>query len=205
MAASEKSTRSIFSDVRDTLGGLFGGKLDEKHEALVHCMFSLLGAMARSDGVVSTEEANFTNMLDGRVEISPRVRARVASRAFHHRMGARLDLDREILTLLSQYRRGSAEIIKVSPRHCFRLATADAMIRPGEQAVSSRIITLGLGVRTHRTRRASETHHELTPRERQRQAKAIISKLSVLPMKPATASWMRFSDSSCAYTMWPDS
>ena len=28
MAANEKSTRSIFSDVRDTLGGLFGGKLD---------------------------------------------------------------------------------------------------------------------------------------------------------------------------------
>jgi DnaJ like chaperone protein len=142
MAANEKSTRSIFSDVRDTLGGLFGGKLDAKHEALVHCMFSLLGAMARADGVVSTEEATFTNTLMDELKLSTRAR-QVATGAFAIGCKREFDLDKEILVLLSQYRRGSAEVIKVYEA-LLRLAAADAMIRPGERRFLEKI-TLGLG------------------------------------------------------------
>jgi len=142
MAANEKPTRSIFADVRDTLGGLFGGKLDAKHEALVHCMFSLLGAMARADGVVSTEEANFTNTLMNELKLSTRAR-QVATGAFAIGCKREFDLDKEILVLLSQYRRGSAEVIKVYEA-ILRLAAADAMIRPGERRFLEKI-TLGLG------------------------------------------------------------
>ena len=45
--------------------------------------------------------------------------------------------------LLSQYRRGSAEVIKVYEA-LLRLAAADAMIRPGERRFLEKV-TLGLG------------------------------------------------------------
>ena len=142
MAANEKSTRSIFSDVRDTLGGIFGGKLDTKHEALVECMFALLGAMARADGVVSTEEANFTNTLMDELKLSTRAR-QIASGAFTAGCKRDFDIDKEMLSLLSDFPRGSEEVSKVYTA-LLRLAAADAMIRPGERRFLEKV-TLGLG------------------------------------------------------------
>jgi DnaJ like chaperone protein len=142
MAAHEKSTRSIFSDVRDTLGGLFGGKLDAKHEALIQGMFALLGAMARADGVVSTEEAKFTNTLMDELKLSTRAR-QVATEAFALGCKREFDLDKEVLLLLSHFRRASDEVDRVY-ESLLRLAAADSMIRPGERRFLEKM-TLGLG------------------------------------------------------------
>ena len=141
-AVPASTMQSVFRDVKQTLGGIFGGKLDAKHEALVQGMFSLLGAMARADGVVSTEEANFTNGLMDEINLTTRAR-QVATEAF--RLGCKrdFDLEAEMLRLLRTYPRGSGEIVRVY-ESLLRLAAADSMIRPGERRFLEKV-TLGLG------------------------------------------------------------
>jgi len=141
-AVPASTMQSVFRDVKQTLGGIFGGKLDAKHEALVRGMFSLLGAMARADGVVSTEEANFTNGLMDEIKLTTRAR-QVATEAFTLGCKRDFDLEAEMLRLLKEYPRGSGEIVRVYD--CLlRLAAADSMIRPGERRYLEKV-TLGLG------------------------------------------------------------
>jgi DnaJ like chaperone protein len=142
MATSERPARSVFTDVRDALGGLFGGKLDAKHEALVQGMFGLLGAMARADGVVSTEEANFTNTLMDELKLSTRAR-QLATDAFTRGCKRDYDIDGETRTLTNVFSKDSDELRRIYDS-LIRLATADAMIRPGERRFLEKI-TAGLG------------------------------------------------------------
>ncbi|MEP6482863.1 MAG: TerB family tellurite resistance protein [Rudaea sp.] len=142
MAANESSARNIFGEMRDLLGGFFGGRLDVKHEALVQGLFSLLGAMARADGVVSAEEAQFTNTLMDELKLTNRAR-QLASEAFA--LGCRRDFDpeQESLRLLDTFPESSGEIDRVY-ESLLRLAAADATIRPGERRFLEKITT-GLG------------------------------------------------------------
>ena len=133
---------SVFSDVRDALGGLFGGKLDAKHEALVQGMFGLLGAMARADGVVSTEEAAFTNTLMDELKLSTRAR-QIATEAFGRGCKRDYDIDRETASLTAVFPYNSDELRRVYDS-LIRLATADTMIRPGERRFLEKV-TAGLG------------------------------------------------------------
>jgi len=133
---------NVFSDVRDALGGLFGGKLDAKHEALVQGMFGLLGAMARADGVVSTEEATFTNKLMDELKLTARAR-QLATEAFSRGCKRDYDIDQETAKLTSVFPYTSDELRRVYDS-LIRLATADAMIRPGERRFLEKV-TAGLG------------------------------------------------------------
>ncbi len=134
--------RSVFDDVRDALGGLFGGKLDARYEALTTAMFGMLGAMARADGVVSTEEAQFTNALMDELKLPTRAR-QLANQSFALGCKRDFDLEKTMLDLLRAYPRGSAEVDRVY-ESLLRLAAADSMIRPGERRFLEKV-TLGLG------------------------------------------------------------
>ena len=142
MAANEREARSVFSEVREALGGLFGGKLDVKHEALVQGLFGLLGAMARADGVVSAEEAQFTNTLMDELKLTTRAR-QIASEAFARGCKRDFDPEKESLQLLETFPESSSEIDRVY-ESLLRLAAADAVIRPGERRFLEKITT-GLG------------------------------------------------------------
>jgi DnaJ like chaperone protein len=133
---------SVFSDVRDALGGLFGGKLDAKHEALIQGMFGLLGAMARADGVVSTEEAALTNTLMDELKLNSRAR-QLATEAFARGCKRDYDIDKETATLTGVFPYNSDEVRRVYDS-LIRLAAADSMIRPGERRFLEKV-TAGLG------------------------------------------------------------
>jgi DnaJ like chaperone protein len=141
-AAPASAMQHVLREVRQTLGGLFGGKLDARHEVLVQALFGMLGGMARADGVVSTEEANYTNALMDELNLSTRAR-QVATEAFAAGCKRDFDLEAQMLRLLQTYPRGSGEVDRVY-ESLIRLAAADAMIRPGERRFLERV-TLGLG------------------------------------------------------------
>jgi DnaJ like chaperone protein len=146
MAGNDKAKSAIggvFREVRFAFGEMFGGgKLDAKQELLVQVLFGLLGALARSDGVVSAEEANYTNGLMDELSLNTRAR-QLASEAFDRGCKRQLDLDTEIMRFLSVYQRGSAEVDRLY-ESLLRLAAADARIRPGERVFLEKV-TLGLG------------------------------------------------------------
>ncbi|MGH8040562.1 MAG: TerB family tellurite resistance protein [Rudaea sp.] len=127
----------LFRDVKLAFGELFSGKLDPRQELLIQVSFGLLGAMARADGVVSAEEAAFTNTWMDELKLSARAR-QVATESFA--TGCRRDYDSaaDAKRLLVEFKPGSSEIERLYTG-LLRLATADACIRPGETRFLQRI------------------------------------------------------------------
>lgn len=133
---------SLFRDVRNAFGELFSGKLDPRQELLIQVSFGLLGAMARADGVVSTEEAAFTNTWMDELKFNARAR-QVATEAFA--TGCRRDYDfkADVRRLFAEFRPGSGEVDRLYTG-LLRLAIADSRIRPGEMRFLEQI-TVALG------------------------------------------------------------
>lgn len=121
---------NLFRDVKNAFGELFSGKLDPRQELLIQVTFGLLGAMARADGVVSTEEAEFTNTRMDELKLTARAR-QVATEAFA--TGCRRDYDykTDAHRLLVEFKPGSPEVDKVYTG-LLKLAASDARLRPGE-------------------------------------------------------------------------
>ena len=141
-ASSSSAMSGVFHDVRLAIGDLFGSKLDGKQEVLIGVLFGLLGGMARADGVVSTEEAHFTNALMDELQLNSRAR-KLAAEAFDRGCRRDFDMDGEMLRLLKAWPRGSSEIERIYDS-LLRLAAADHMIRRGERSFLEKV-TLGLG------------------------------------------------------------
>lgn len=146
MAGNDKAKSAmggVLRDVRLALGEMFGGgKLDAKQQLLVQVLFGLLGALARADGVVSSEEAHYTNGLMDELELGTAAR-KLATTAFDLGCKRQLDPEAEILRLLVAFPRGSSEIDRFY-ESLLRLAAADSLIRRGERLFLEKI-TLGLG------------------------------------------------------------
>jgi DnaJ like chaperone protein len=140
--SSSSPMSGVFRDVRLAIGEMFGGKLDAKQQVVVEVLFGLLGTLARADGVVSTEEAHFTNGLMDELELTSRAR-KLATEAFDRGCKRQIDLDGEILRLLRTHARGSGEIDRIY-ESLLRLAAADATIRRGERTFLEKV-TLGFG------------------------------------------------------------
>ena len=142
VGSSGSAMTSVFHDVRLAIGDLFGSKLDVKQEVLIQVLFGLLGGMARADGVVSTEEAQFTNGLMDELQLNSKAR-KIAAESFDRGCRREYDIDGDILRLLKTYARGSSEIDRIYDS-LLRLAAADHTIRRGERTFLEKV-TLGLG------------------------------------------------------------
>jgi DnaJ like chaperone protein len=134
--------RVVMREVKLAVGDLFGGKLDPSHEVMLQVLFGLLGALARADGVVSTEEAEYTNALMDELELGSRAR-QLATVAFDLGCRRQVDPDKEIQRFLISFPHGSSEVDRLYDS-LLRLAAADRRIRPGERTFLERV-TLGLG------------------------------------------------------------
>ena len=139
--------RGVMREVRLALGDLLGGKLDPSHELLLQILFGMLGALAQSDGLVSTEEADYTNSLMDDLELGARAR-QLATEAFQAGRRRQLDLESEIQRFLISFPHGSDEVNRLYDS-LLRLAAADHRIRTGERQFLERAtVALGFSVAT---------------------------------------------------------
>jgi len=134
--------RTVMREVRLALGDFVGGKLDPSHELMLQVLFGMLGALAQADGLVSTEEADYTNELMEELELGARAR-QLAAEAFQLGRRRQMDLEKEIQRFLISFPHGSVEVDRLY-ESLVRLAAADRRIRPGERQFLERV-TLGLG------------------------------------------------------------
>jgi DnaJ like chaperone protein len=134
--------RNALREVRLALGDFIGGKLDPSHELMLQVLFGMLGALAQSDGLVSTEEADYTNALMEELELGARAR-QLATEAFQQGRRRQMDLEKEIQRFLISFPHGSVEADRLY-ESLLRLAAADHRIRPGEREFLDRV-TIGLG------------------------------------------------------------
>jgi hypothetical protein len=140
--ADSRGLRGVLREVWLTLGDLLGGKLDPAHERMLQVLFGFLGALAQSDGLVSSEEADYTNELMDELELGARAR-QLASEAFQLGRHRKMDLEMELERFLISFPHGSLEVDRLYDS-LLRLAAADHRIRPGERAFLERV-TLTLG------------------------------------------------------------
>ena len=141
-AAPAGRLRNAMREVRLALGDFIGGKLDPSHELMLQVLFGMLGALAQSDGLVSTEEADYTNALMEELELGARAR-QLATEAFQQGRRRQMDLEKEIQRFLISFPHGSVEADRLY-ESLLRLAAADHRIRPGEREFLDRV-TIGLG------------------------------------------------------------
>jgi len=134
--------RAVMREVRLALGDFVGGKLDPSHELMLQVLFGMLGALAQADGLVSTEEADYTNELMEELELGARAR-QLATEAFQLGRRRPMDLEKEVQRFLISFPHGSVEVDRLY-ESLVRLAAADRRIRPGERQFLERV-TLGLG------------------------------------------------------------
>ena len=141
-AAPISGLRGVMREVRLALGDFIGGKLEPSHELMLQVLFGMLGALAQADGLVSTEEADYTNALMEELDLGARAR-QLATEAFQLGRRRQMDLEREIQRFLISFPHGSVEVDRLY-ESLLRLAAADHRIRPGERQFLERV-TLGLG------------------------------------------------------------
>lgn len=134
--------RGVMREMRLALGDLLGGKLEPTEELMLQILFRLLGALAQSDGLVSSEEANYTNSLMDELGLGARAR-QLATEAFQAGRRRQLDLEDEIQRFLISFPHGSAEVERLYDS-LLRLAAADQRIRTGERQFLERV-TMALG------------------------------------------------------------
>jgi len=134
--------RNAMREVRLALGDFIGGKLDPSQELMLQVLFGMLGALAQSDGLVSTEEADYTNTLMEELELGAHAR-QLATEAFQSGRRRKMDLEKEIQRFLISFPHGSVEVDRLY-ESLLRLAAADHRIRPGEREFLDRV-TIGLG------------------------------------------------------------
>jgi len=136
--------RGVMREVRLALGDMLGGRPDPSHELMLQVLFGLLGALARADGLVSTEEADYTNALMEELDLGTRAR-QLATEAFDLGCRRQIDLEKEIQRFLISFPHGSSEVDRLYDS-LLRLAAADKRIRPGERQFLDRV-TQQLGYR----------------------------------------------------------
>ena len=136
-AAETGGLRGVMREVRLALGDMLGGKPDPSHELMLQVLFGLLGSLARADGVVSSEEADYTNALMDELELGARAR-QLASEAFQLGCRRQLDLEKEIQRFLITFPHGSLEVDRLYDS-LLRLAAADQRIRTGERQFLERV------------------------------------------------------------------
>ena len=135
--------RGVMREVRLALGDFIGGKLDPSHELMLQVLFGMLGALAQADGLVSTEEADYTNTLMEELELGARAR-QLATEAFQLGRRRQMDLEKEMQRFLISFPHGSIEVDRLYESLIRLAAAADRRIRPGERVFLEQV-THGLG------------------------------------------------------------
>jgi DnaJ like chaperone protein len=143
-AAELRGLRGVMREVRLALGDMLGGKPDPSHDLMLRVLFGLLGSLARADGLVSTEEADYTNALMEELDLGARAR-QLATEAFDLGCRRQVELEQEMQRFLITFPHGSSEVDRLYDS-LLRLAAADRRIRPGERQFLDRV-THQLGYR----------------------------------------------------------
>jgi len=124
--------------ISQTLGGLFRTEaLDPREEVFISVLFSLLGSLARADGVVTAEEAAHGEELIDRMGL-PKIGRKLAVHSFERGRAGGLDVEGEIARFLTVYRASSTHSEQLLDA-LLTLARSDGRMRIPEKSWLTRV------------------------------------------------------------------
>ena len=137
MSTEGAGNQGMWQAVKSKLGGLFGSGLSAERKMEVEVTFGLIGFLAKSDGLITSYEAEYTNKLLDALELNLDGRA-VAMGAYDQGRTAGYDVEGNAARFLAKYPAGSEEM-----EHLFesllRLALSDDRVYPRERQALERL------------------------------------------------------------------
>jgi DnaJ like chaperone protein len=137
--------QGVLRDIGSAVGELFGGgRLGDAERLRVEVFFSLLGFLAKADGIITSHESEFVNTLMDEFKLSIQGRE-VAHQAFERGRTKQLDVQAEVDRFLAAHPKGSAEVEGLYDT-LLRLAASDGRLYARERAAMETLSTaLGYG------------------------------------------------------------
>ena len=128
---------SVFAQVKEALGGIFGRGLSAERRMEVEVTFGLIGFVAKADGLITSYESEFTNKLLDQLELNLDGRA-VAMAAYDQGRTMGFDVETCVKRFLDKYPAGSEEMERLF-ESLLRLALSDDRVYPRERQALERL------------------------------------------------------------------
>jgi DnaJ like chaperone protein len=127
----------MFAQVREALGGIFGRSLSEERRMEVEVLFGLIGFLAKSDGLITSYEAEYADKLLDELKLNTDD-YKFARGAFDQGRSAGYDVEGNVARFLARYPAGSEEMEKLF-ESLLRLSLSDDRIYPRERQALERL------------------------------------------------------------------
>jgi len=132
--------QGMLRELGSAVGELFGGgRLEPAERLRVEVLFSLLGYLAKADGIITSHESEFVNALMDEFKLSIKGRE-VAHMAFERGRTKQVDVDVEVGRYLAQHPKGSPEADQLYDT-LLRLAASDGRLYARERAAMETLST----------------------------------------------------------------
>jgi DnaJ like chaperone protein len=128
---------SVFAQVKEALGGIFGRGLSDERRMEVEVTFGLIGFVAKADGLITSYESEFTNKLLDQLELNLDGRA-VAMAAYDQGRTLGFDVETCVKRFSDKYPAGSEEMERLF-ESLLRLALSDDRVYPRERQALERL------------------------------------------------------------------
>ena len=138
--ATEGESQGMWKSVKGALGGLFGSTgLTEDRKMVVEVTFGLIGFLAKSDGLITSYEAEFTNHLLDDIQKNHNISAReFALNAYDAGRGKDYDVEAAVARFSAVHKPGSEEMETLFDS-LLRLSASDGRVYPRERMALVRL------------------------------------------------------------------
>ena len=136
---SEGESQGMWKSVKNALGGFFGPGLSDERRMEVEVTFGLIGFLAKSDGLITSYESEFTNQLLDHLELNLDGRA-IAMAAYDAGRTKGYDVETAVARFSERYKVGSQEMENLFDS-LLRLSLSDGRVYPREREALVRLAT----------------------------------------------------------------
>jgi DnaJ like chaperone protein len=138
-AMGNSTGHGMWHNVKNALGGLFGPGLSGERKTEVEVLFGLIGFLAKSDGLITSYESDFTNNLLDHLELNLDGRA-IAMAAYDAGRTQGYDVETAARRFQELHKTGSPEFESLF-ESLLRLALSDDRVYPRERQALVRVST----------------------------------------------------------------
>lgn len=137
MTQPDGEGHGMWHNVKHALGGLFGPGMTDERRMEVEVLFGLIGYLAKSDGLITSYESDFTNKLLDELELNLDGRA-VAMGAYDLGRQPGFDVEAAVSRFTDVHKLGSDEMGALF-ESLLKLSLSDGRVYPRERMALERL------------------------------------------------------------------
>ena len=127
----------MWRNMKDALGGLFGSGLSDERRMEVEVLFGLIGYLAKSDGLITSYENDFTAKMLDDLQLN-NAAAEIAMGAFRQGTVHDFDVEGQVARFTAVHKLGSDEMAGLF-ESLLKLSLSDGRVYPRERMALERL------------------------------------------------------------------